>query len=191
MTNNLKIALAFIFGGTVGSAVTYLAVRNKFEKQAHDEIEEIRTYYKGIVFGKATAKTEKPKNSAEEKPKTEPKIEAGIANKNLYQTALDEMPVYISEEKRPFVISPEEFGEIYEYRQSSLTYYASDGVLTNDGDEPIEDVDGTVGADFMTHFGEYEDDSVFVRNPELRCDYEILMDERSYADVAKRKPPDF
>ena len=41
--------------------------------------------------------------------------------------------------------------------------------------------DDVVGMESLTHFGEYEDDSVFVRNDRLKCDYEILMDERTYS----------
>ena len=48
---------------------------------------------------------------------------------------------------------------------------------------PAEDVDGTVGDDYADHFGEYEDDSVFVRNDLTRCEYEILADTRKYTDA--------
>jgi hypothetical protein len=82
----------------------------------------------------------------------------------------------------PYVITPEEFGERDDYETASLTYFA-DGILADDTDQMVEDVDDTVGTDSLTHFGEYEDDSVFVRNDDLKCDYEILLDVRKYADV--------
>ena len=87
---------------------------------------------------------------------------------------------------KPRVIPPEEFGE-EDYAVISLNYYA-DGVLADDWDKVIEDVENTVGEDFANHFGEYEDDSVFVRNDELEKDYEILLDMRNYSDVVTRKP---
>lgn len=40
-----------------------------------------------------------------------------------------------------------------------------------------------IGDDALGHFGEYEDDSVFVRNDEEQTDYEILLDGRNYHDV--------
>ena len=49
--------------------------------------------------------------------------------------------------------------------------------------ESIEDVDDVVGEDSLNHFGEFEEDSVYVRNDERKCDYEILLDHRRYADV--------
>ena len=82
---------------------------------------------------------------------------------------------------KPHVISPEEFAEIEEYETTSL-YYFSDGILTHLNGEVVEDVDEIIGTESLTHFGEYEDDSVFVRNDKLKCDFEILRDPTRYAD---------
>jgi len=83
---------------------------------------------------------------------------------------------------RPYVIPPEEFGELHGYETISLTYYA-DNVLADELDELVEDVDDVVGLDSLKTFGRYEDDSVFVRNDRLKADYEILADLRNYSDV--------
>ena len=74
-----------------------------------------------------------------------------------------------------------------EHEQISLTYYA-DGVLADENDEVIEDVEDAVGIDSLNHFGEYEDDSVFVRNDARKCDYEILLDQRTYSEVVEDMP---
>ena len=84
--------------------------------------------------------------------------------------------------QKPYVISPDEFGEFAGYDTVSLTYYA-DRVLADDNDDVIEEVDDVVGTESLSHFGEYEDDSVFVRNDRLKCDYEILLDQRKFSDV--------
>ena len=42
--------------------------------------------------------------------------------------------------------------------------------------------------DALDHFGEYEEDAVFARNDAKRCDYEILKDERTYAEFRKTLP---
>ena len=89
-------------------------------------------------------------------------------------------------EKFPYVIPPEEFGEFEDYERISLTYYA-DGVLADDNNEVVDDVEDIVG-DALDHFGEYEDDSVFVRCDERKCDYEILMDQRTFSEVADNNP---
>ena len=85
------------------------------------------------------------------------------------------------------MIPPEQFGDDEEYEQISLTYYA-DGVLADENDEVIEDVEDAVGIDPLNHFGEYEDDSVFVRNDARKCDYEILLDQRTYSEVVEDMP---
>ena len=87
----------------------------------------------------------------------------------------------------PYVIPPEDFGEFDDYEKISLIYWA-DRVLTDDNNEVVEDLEGSVGIDSLTTFGEYEDDSVFVRNPRLRCDYEILLDQRNFEDVVHAGP---
>ena len=86
---------------------------------------------------------------------------------------------------RPYVICPEEFGEMDEYETESLTYYA-DGVLTDDFDNEIEDVDDLVGEESLSTFGDYEDDSVFVRNDKYKTDYEILLDDRKFSEIIRK-----
>ena len=46
-----------------------------------------------------------------------------------------------------------------------------------------DEIEELIGKDSLNHFGEYEDDSVFVRNDRLRTDYEILADSRPYGEV--------
>jgi hypothetical protein len=98
-----------------------------------------------------------------------------------------QIPPVLKPGERPYVISPDEFGEFDDYEQIGLNYF-SDKVLTYDDDELIDDVDDIVGCDSLSRFGDYEDDSIFVRNDRLKCDYEILLDHRKYSDVIRKKP---
>ena len=82
------------------------------------------------------------------------------------------------------MISPEEFDEIDGYECVTLIYY-SDGVLVDDAEEIIDDVEDIVGPDALNSFGRYEDDAVHVRNNRLKCDYEILKDTRCYSDIRR------
>lgn len=45
-----------------------------------------------------------------------------------------------------------------------------------------------LGGDSLEHFGEYEDDSVYVRNDAKKCDYEILLDQRNYQEIFETQP---
>ena len=103
---------------------------------------------------------------------------------------VDDQPIYAEREgdqDEPYVIPPEDFGELG-YETISLTYYA-DEILADERDELVEAVNMVVGLESLTHFGEYEDDSVFVRNDRVKCDYEILRDPRRWDDVVNPPKP--
>lgn len=93
-----------------------------------------------------------------------------------------------TEEYEPTIISPEELGELEGYDVIGLIFYA-DRVLTDDMNEPVDNADEIIGHDALNHFGEYNDDSVCVRNDKLKVDYEILLDDRRYSDVIKKPLP--
>ena len=52
--------------------------------------------------------------------------------------------------------------------------------MTDEDDEEVDDVDEIVGEESLNHIGDYEEDVVHVRNDRLKCDYEILRDDRVY-----------
>ena len=58
--------------------------------------------------------------------------------------------------------------------------------LADDDNNIIEDVDNIIGLDSLNHFGEYEADSVHVRNDKKKTDYEILLDEEKYSNLYPR-----
>ena len=66
-----------------------------------------------------------------------------------------------------------------DYDLVSLEYYA-DKVLVDEDDHPIQDVEYMVGEDSLEHFGEYEEDAVYVRNDLIKTDFEILLVESRY-----------
>lgn len=181
MHNGLKYIFALSIGAAIGSAVTWKVIKTKYERIAQEEIDSVKEYYLE-KYGKQANSKEKPSSKEDNKAMID-----GYAN-NIdeyvsHSDANDEKGDSDSmDDFGPEVITPDEFGEINEYDTISLTYYA-DEVLTDDMDIPIEDIGETVGYSFADHFGEYEDDSVFIRNHRLKCDYEILMDERKYSEL--------
>ena len=177
----------FVFGAAVGSAVTWQYAKNFYEQRAQEEIDSVKeTYGKKVVSVQVEADTAEKEaatvvDGVDDKPDI---LHYAKILKNEKYTTDDESP---TAENKPYVISPDEFGEFEEYDRISLTYYA-DQVLADENDDKIKDVDEVIGVESLTHFGEYEDDSVFVRNDRLKCDYEILMDSRTYSEVLKQKP---
>lgn len=202
--NKLYFVASFVLGAAIGSFVTWNVVKDTYQKLAQEEIEDIRQYYKEKLdaLEPKTVSNEVPKNT-HEKPDIR-EFAARIIGENGYKnysnTTIKPDPVLNEEEEteqkenevvehdpnKPYVISPEEFGE-KGYTVISLSYYA-DGVLADEDDHVVEDVDAVIGYESLEHFGEYENDSVHVRNDRLRCDYEILIDLREYSEVISAKP---
>ena len=188
--NNIFI---FAVGAAIGSAVTWKLLKTKYEQIAQEEIDSVKEVFSRKAEEDTEEDTdeepEEPRRSVAEKPSLAECAarvkDLGYVNYSNYKEEKKEVTESMADVDRPYVISPDEFGEFDDYEQISLTLYA-DGVLTDDYDEPLEDVEGTVGEDSLTHFGEYEDDSVFVRNDRLKADYEILKDLSNYSDIKER-----
>lgn len=172
----------FVLGAAAGVAASCTFFKNKYEQIAQEEINSVREVY---------SRKEKPTSEEpnEEEFTEEDKKETEKVIKQLDYTSYSkpDANVELMEESEdiPYVIKPEEFGEFDDYEEISLTFWA-DQILTDDDDEILEDVNRVIGFDSLNHFGEYEDDSVYVRNDRLKCDYEILLDQRKYEDVIKR-----
>lgn len=193
---NTFISNLFIFavGAAIGSAVTWKMVKSKYEKIADEEIRSVREAYAQEKIGKQFSKgfnngfTGVQEKSSElgKTIKSENDRLRSILDKNDY-TDYSNVKKEREEDQDmcgPCVISPDEFGENEYYETNSLTYYA-DGVLTDELDDPMDDetIEWVVGRESLDHFGEYEDDSVFVRNDRLETYYEILADSRTYKEV--------
>lgn len=193
MSTNMFI---FAAGAAIGSAVAWLYAKKYYERIANEEIESMKEWVNRRIA--EHEETTSDTNVPDEKsiPSMKPDLmeyakkvtDLGYIDYSHTNSEPEEAKEEVEEDVDDYiyVIKPEEFGEC-DYDEVSLTYYA-DGILTDEQDEPIEDLAGTVGEDYMTHFGEFEDDSVFIRNERLQVDFEILADQRNYSDLAKNKP---
>lgn len=195
----LKYISIFAVGAAAGSAITWFITKTKYEKIINDEInaqiydireESIKMREEKInELDKVKNKMMGLVNQTDQD--NEDDIEYGeiIEADGTITNPVDDIPEPKEQEEtdyiEPYVISPEEFDE-KGYNLQTLIYYA-DGYLTDDMDFPIVDIDGTVGEDAVNHFGEYEDDSVFIRNDNTKIDYEILADSRNFKDITKSR----
>ena len=179
MNSSIKNLFIFTVGAAIGSAVTWKLIKDKYESLANEEIAsayEHMKHSKNIpLFSDGNSE-----DSETDSHVTLDKLKEYKAIVDKYAAALVEEEV--NDVEKPYVIKPEEFGEILEYESISLTYYA-DGVLADEYDDVIDDVDEIVGEESLTTFGQYEDSAVFVRNDARKTDYEILLDLRNYSDV--------
>lgn len=199
MNNGVKYALAFVAGAATGVFVVWRLFETRYKQIVAEETESIREYY-------ATKPKESDDEKGAEKPHAQvnkPIAKVGDVKSSSYPERLAQLgymnysdvpeapkakneEVVIRDENSPYIIAPEEFGECG-YKTVELTYYA-DEVLTDELDEPITDVTGVLGLNPLHHFGEYEDDSVFVRDDNTETDYQILRDPRDYSEVMSTGP---
>lgn len=190
MNKTLTNLFIFTAGAAIGSVVTWKLVKDKYSRLAMAEVEAVREYYADLTRGGAEEPSEEGSSSAPASgiPEFGEQERVDYANlAGMYAGTTEEGgPTIVVQ--RPEVITPSEFGECG-YPTVSLTLYA-DGVLVDEYDDviPHDEIDAMIGLESLEHFGEYEDDSVFVRNDRLETDYEILRDLRNYADIPKRNP---
>ena len=211
MNSTLKGVLIFVLGAAAGSLATWKLIEKKYKDIAQEEIDSVKDTFSKMKKNEYPDKLEDYpdfeefddsdySDDVEEEPKPEQKIdrnnkpdiveyakilsETGYTNYAERQDKKEKKGVEPVEDERPYVISPDEFGEKDGYENVTLTYYA-DGVLTDYFDNVISNVDEVVGFDSLDHFGEYEDDVVFVRNEKMETDYEILRDLRDFNESDK------
>ena len=188
-----KTIIAFAVGVTVGSLVTLKIVEKKYKQIADEEIDSVIKQFKkrdeiieneikqignGNIFDNTQEEYESevnmlgysvPTEYEEYKPKN-PKDED-------YTICVGPGEEYIE----PYVIAPEDYGEVGAYDAKSWKFYA-DLVLTDEEGEIVVDPESVIG-NALGRFGEYEPDSVYVRNENTWCDYEILKQEETFSEI--------
>ena len=187
MNNTLSKIFIFTAGAAIGSAVTWAVLRSRYEQLVQEEIESVRESFSNMDR-KDSEEEDAPDEYYEEEEDEEPqelKHYKDIIDTSEYTGDIEESDVEEEYPSRiPEVIEPEEFGEQEGYQTVSMTYYEENKVLVDETyNEVVENVEELVGIDFATHFGEYEDDSVHVRNHSLETDFEILKVERAYSET--------
>lgn len=175
--------LIFAAGVAIGSAVTWKLVKDKYKKLADEEIASVKEVWsKKHPTVEDIAETD-VKESIKTDATPQSKKNSDFKDYRAMQEIIDKNGYKEEDYMDKYVISPEEFGES-ELPSESLTYWA-DGIVTDEANCVMDedDIEETIGSDALNHFGEYEDDSVFVRNDILDKEYEILMDTRRFSDV--------
>ena len=195
MSNEVKSTIAFVAGAMIGAAATWYLTKNKYAALAQEEIDSVKAAFANR-FGEhhnepASKEIDIPEKKEENRFTAvsslnafgESKVEntdySSITNNLGYSGDVIDEPEKVD---KPYVISQNEYGEFGDYMEISLTLY-EDGILADDDDEIIEDVEAVLGTDFMN---EFEDDVVLIRNDARKCDYEVVRDYRGYHEVTGR-----
>lgn len=199
--------IIFIGGVAAGSFVTWRLLKEKYIRQTQEEINEVREHYRKKKESEEVTVDSNGSTETNEKPDliayaakltkngyidyTDPKsivkatgdtIDAVVQQTN--EESLDPVILNDPSYQPPYIISPEDFAIDDEYTIVNLNYYI-DGVLTDEDDNIVENVDDVVGLENLNHMGEYEDDALHIRNENYKCEYEILLSRRLYHDTTE------
>lgn len=216
MSNTLNKLLLFMGGAAVGSAVTFLVVRNKYEKMLNEEInyneshkqimenqKELKEILAEVYPEKENIKPEEeldpiendeltydPEAYQRERAKNEAfnkRCEEYAEKCKQYQNGEleDDEEEEDDSMTAPYVISPDEFGDLG-YEMVYLSLYA-DGVVAYDDDNSFmdeDDMETLLGGDEnLEQMGKFEPDILHIRNENEYTDYEITRDLRKYSEV--------
>lgn len=189
MNSKVAFILGTIIGAGIGVAGTYSYFKDKYEKLAEKDFNSRRVFDEDKKDESEEPVAEK---TADSRTVDKPSIaeyaarlqKEGYVNYSDMQDKKQKQEIGVD---KPYVIQPSDFGEFDDYEKISLTYTA-DGVLLDDMNEIVDDIEELLGEDSLEHFGEYEDDSVYVRNDAKKCDYEILLDQRNYQEIFETQP---
>lgn len=198
MTKELEFSLIFVSGAITGAVTSWFIVKDKYEKQAREEIDKIRKHY----LAKKVIREEVPAKEV-----VAPYIlDSNKSNESLagtfeyigdiledYHAVTDIASMHPS--STVFVpsiveIDGDYFGEFDDYECITLTAFLGDGVICDDMMEPLDDRKSIVG-NFDPNDGEETIDGCrYIRNDHLRCDYEIVIEDGSYSDYILKHPSD-
>ena len=95
-------------------------------------------------------------------------------------------------QRGPHLISVREFSEGKPgYSHVTLTYYEGDGSVVEEDEALVDDVDTLIGPDALEMFGRRSGDrnTVFIRNPRLNIDYEVVRENGSYGELTHMWEP--
>lgn len=186
LTKILTGVSIFSIGVAVGSSITWLMAKkaiNELTEEKNQEVKEVRDYYhdklnyfRNAIHGLNEASEERRK-AVEKQKETYNDMADNYGPENG-----KEEDTTVADKNKPYIISPEEY-EDCDYNILMLTCY-SDGVITYDDDEIVEDIEDYIGDIHpLDHFGEYEQDCVYVRNDDKELAIEITRDLNNYYDM--------
>lgn len=189
--------IVFAVGAAIGSAVTWKILTTKYEQRIQEEIETVKEAF--IAMNNTFDSSDE--DTSEEEEEEDASSEYHQVNWEELEDLDEELDEYAEltnlyssekggaekvEVKKPYVIEPMEYDE-NGFRTMELTYYA-DRILEDEDHEIVTDVDELLGEGSLDTFGQYEEDSVFVRNEALRIDFQILRDPRTYEEATGNTP---
>lgn len=189
--NDFEKVLLFLGGAAVGSLCTWLSVKKYYEKQAAEEREFSREYFNSKMEEKLNEKADVAMD--EYSTKSDDITSSPTSIKVTNNGSMDYHKIYAADPAYevepvdneqssidyPVVITGDEFADYTNnYEKVTLIYYQMDKTLAEeDTGEIYPGTIDDIGSNNLGRFGEFAPDTLYVRNNELKTDYEIIYDE--------------
>ena len=215
----LQTILIVIASAGISGAAGYFIAKKKYEKKADEEIESVkkafnehlneltksgekidipmtRNGYSKYSKKKLSEKKTKKESDREPLPTDPVAVDNYIDYSAPYRTSSKNVKTekkFVEDEKGaasnddPYIISPDDF-MASSYESSTPLYYA-DGVLADSDNNVISSSIRLLGPKALNSFGQYQEDTVFVRNDKLKTDFEIILDTREFSKIRRENNP--
>lgn len=199
-----KEPIIFAGGAIVGAVIGGFYFKKKYERISNSEIEEAKAFYSQVTISNYLSKDDSIENDEEpvidesvakpdEKKEKNPKEIRKVDYTRYYSDSSDDsydaeyedghrMTKEASEEKGVHYITAESYTYDYpQFPKEELFYYSKDDTLTNNAEELIDDQNQVIG-DAIKYFNpdSEESETIYVRNFNLGCDYEITKINGSF-----------
>ena len=215
----LQTILIVIASAGISGSAGYFIAKKKYEKKADEEIESVKKAFNEHLneltksgekidipmtrngyskYSKKKSSEKKTKKESDREPlPTDPVVVDNYIDYSApYRTSSKNVKTekkFVEDEKgaasndEPYIISPDDF-MASSYESSTLLYYA-DGVLADSDNNVISSYIGLIGPKALNSFGQYQEDTVFVRNDKLKTDFEIILDTREFSKIRRENNP--
>ena len=177
----MKNVFIFLGGAAIGSVVTWKLLEKKYSDLADEEIESVIETF--------NRKREELESKNEEKSESYDTIlednnyitidenDGEVEVKTTQKTSKKSKNIKKDQIR---TITADEYGELDDYGTKTWIYYADD-VLSDEFDNVVETPSMFLG-EALTSIDKEDDESLYVRNDILKCDYEVIKSEKNYED---------
>lgn len=182
VNKGLSAFCSFAIGAVLGTIVSWQFAKTKYEKIAEEEIESMKkVLFKEKNSEKVDENSLRKKNIA--------KVNEIVKNEGYKGKSTNYATVYNEKKNeendiKSYIhhIPSDEFGLEEEYDVITLIYLI-DGVLIDDRDAEVGDIEEKVGEDFAKYFEESNGDTIYFKNDKYKAYYEIVKDDRSFDQI--------
>lgn len=189
---NVLYLVTFIAGAAVGAIAGITYVKKNYDiSEKKEEAEKEKTSNSDIKESVAENEQEeliRRTNADILKSVDDPDQKKHMENILNQYTAMTSMygSDTISTKSEPYKILPDQFSEFEDYSAIELTLY-SDGIITDDRDDIIDNPEELLGKSFRQLFDEGSDE-LFIRNDDRCTDYAIYKDVQTFEAYDETRP---